>query len=883
MKYWRAMMAVLTASILSAGAARAGESLILRDHWRLQSEKAIPAADGAALSALGYDDTKWYPTTVPMTVLAALVQNGVYPDPYHGTNITRIPGYVEGKWLQMPSDSPFYPSWWYRTEFEVPASFAGQVVTLDLEGINYQANVWLNGQKIAGADQLIGMFRRFELPVAGVLKPGEKNCLALELIAPGKLPRKRYATKQVEATTGWDDHNPQPPDLNVGIWRDVWFRATGPARVDYPYVMTDLDLPALDHARLTLEAMVSNPTDQPVTAELRAAFEGVSLRQTVELKPGETRAVRFTPDRHPELNLKNPRLWWPVNLGSPELYDLRLEVLVDGKLSDDNASKFGVREATTYIDDEGWRGYMINGRKVLIRGGAWMTADMLLRLSEKRYEALVRYAKEGNLNMLRSEGFSIRETDEFYNLCDRYGVMVTQQIFGRSIPDEQLAVACVRDMLLRIRKHPSLVHFLGHDETFPTDTLDAAYRRMIAELVPDRTYQPHSGAFLVKDRFETGGTRTGTLELWTYAGPAQYYLHDDDGAWGFAQSGGIGGVVASMESIRRMIPADELWPLWSPSWSLHTVIQGGGYFDDLVKKVAKRYGKADNVEEFVMTVQASNYEGARAMYEAYGRNKYDALGITTWKYDAAWPAALTWAYIDWYLLPTAAYYGAKKACEPLHVQYSYDDDSVWVVNTFGRDFTGLTASARVFDLNWAERWKKDATVSVGPDGKTLAFKAEFPGGLSKSFFLKVELRDAGGRLVTDNFYWLSTRRERPGELFYGVVKLSPSSLADHTALRALPRVKLDVSCGPAPAEGERALTVTLKNPGSSLAFLAQAAVTKGPGGMEVAPSYWSDNFVSLLPGEEKTLTVKYAEPDLEGKAPVVRINGWNLEPVECAP
>jgi exo-1,4-beta-D-glucosaminidase len=284
-----------------------------------------------------------------------------------------------------------------------------------------------------------------------------------------------------------------------------------------------------------------------------------------------------------------------------------------------------------------------------------------------------------------------------------------------------------------------------------------------------------------------------------------------------------------------------------------------------------------------MTVQASNFEGARGMYEAYGRNKYSALGITTWKYDAAWPAALTWAYIDWYLLPTAAYYGAKKACQPLHVQYSYDDDSVWAINGQYREYQGLKVSARVVNLDMSEKLARAATVDLGPDGKAEAFKLEWPRDLSRSYFLKLELRDAEGKLLDDNFYWLSTSREKPGERYYGVAQLSPSSYSDFTPLRTLPRARLEASCRPEAGGPDRELLVTIKNPGATVAFLVQVAAVKGAGGMEIAPSYWSDNFVSLLPGEEKTLRVKYAESDLEGKAPVVRVSGWNLDPVECVP
>ncbi|MCP4642631.1 MAG: hypothetical protein GY851_19455, partial [bacterium] len=448
-------------------------------------------------------------------------------------------------------------------------------------------------------------------PINEYARLGEPNCLAVEVFSPGHLPDKDYPTKQVEATTGWDDHNPQPPDLNMGIWEDVYVRATGPVKLDHLYVHADLEVPSLEKAALTVFAHMTNLTDEKVTATLRGEIEDMALVQEVTLEPNATHVVEFTPDKFPQLNVPNPRVWWPNPLGPQELYNANLAVQVSNEVSDTAKTRFGIREITSFINDEGWRTFKVNGHNILVRGGAWMTADMLLRFSHRRYDALVRYAKEANLNMLRSEGFSIRETEEFYNLCDEHGVMVTQQIFGRSIPDEDLAVACIDDMMLRIRTHPSLAHFLGHDETFPTDTLDQAYRDLIEKHHVDRTYQPHSGAFDVRKRFETGGTRTGTRQLWTYADPTHYYMNKIDGAWGFAQSGGIGGIVAPFESVRRMIPEDQRWPVWTDALSFHSVIQGGQFFDTVVKMLGARYGEPKDIEEFCLKAQAMNYNSAR--------------------------------------------------------------------------------------------------------------------------------------------------------------------------------------------------------------------------------------------------------------------------------
>lgn len=877
---------VLTAALFMVALPLAGESsesFPLADGWRIQSTAKV-SDDGGSVSKAGFDAGGWYPTRVPATVLSVLSANGVYPDPYYGINLKSIPGYVDGRWLVMPKDSPFYPPWWYRVEFDLPKDYKGKNLTLHLDGINFKAQVWLNGGMIAGTDKVYGMFRRFEFDVTGKARPGGKNCLAVLVTAPGKIPDRKYLTKQVEATTGWDDHNPQPPDMNLGIWEKVYITASGPVRIKHPYVASDLEVPDLERARLEVSAHLVNLTDREVTGALSGRIEKIRFSQKITLGPGESRVVKFTARDFPALEIDNPRVWWPHPLGPQEMYRLELEFSAGKQVSDDCTVDFGIRKAETYINDEGWRGYRINGKNVLIRGGAWMTSDMMLNLTERRYDALVRYAREANLNMLRSEGFSIRETEEFYGICDHYGVMVTQQIFGRSIPDEDLAIACVEDMMLRIRNHPSLVHFLGHDETFPTETLDRAYRDLIEKYDLRRSYQPHSGAFQVSDRFQTGGTRTGTLELWTHAGPANYYARKIDGAWGFAQSGGIGGIVAPIESVKRMMPEDQLWPpLKTEAWSFHTVIQGGDYYNKLLKNTYQRYGRARDIDDFVMTVSAGNYESARGMYEAYGRNKYSATGITTWKYDAAWPAALTWQYVDWYLLPTAAYYGAKKACEALHIQYSYDDRSVWVINSLYREYKKLKASAEVYDFDLSRKFSRSATVDVGEDGKTMAFTIDRLQGLSRSCFLRLTLDDADGKRKTENFYWLSTRPERPGFNYYGVLPVTPSSRFDHTMLRELKPADLEVECGKGPERPETWVRAKVKNTGDGLAFFVNLAVVKGEGGMEVAPSFWEDNYIALLPGEERDLKAVFYRRDLEGKDPMVRIRGWNAAEQFCRP
>ncbi len=885
-----ALCGMLAVWVALAGAASGGhaseEALELDTGWQMQSSAVAPA-DGATLSQPGAGTTGWYPTRVPKTVLATLVDNGVYPDPYYGVNLKRIPGYQDGLWLEMPKDSPFRASWWWRRTFSVPESWRGRHVFLQLDGINYQANIWLNGEKIADAETVKGMFRRFEFPVRDKLRFGGENALVIETIPPGLLDASGARTKQLEATTGWDDHNPQPPDLNTGIWQPVRLVADGPVSLRHPYAETSLETPSLDRASVTVSVFARNNTDAPVEAALTARIADIgTLRQTVTLAPGETREVFFRPETYPELEVRHPRVWWPAPLGPQELYQLEVSAETAGTVSDTRRIRFGIREITSALNEDNWRYFTVNGRRVLIRGGAWMTSDMLLNLDRTRYEALIRYAREAGLNMLRSEGFSIRETDTFYDLCDELGIMVTQQIFGRSIPDEALAVACVEDMMLRIRHHASLAHFLGHDETFPTETLDRAYRDLIARYRLNRSYQPHSGTFTISTRKKTGGTRTGTRELWTYASPSHYYWVERkaDVAWGFAQSGGIGGILAARDTLRQILPAEDLErPMATEAWSFHTVTQGAEYFSAVLKAMEQSYGPANGFDDFCRKLYAMNYASARGMFEAYGWNKYEATGITTWKYDAAWPAAMTWHYVDWYLRATAAYYGAKKACEPLHIQYAYHDGTVWVVNCLSREFSGLTARAWCVGLDGRELSDRvEAAVSVSADGKTRVFAAPAPADPQlKTWLLCLELRD-GEQLVSENRYWLSSVPDIPGRDRErdGIFETLPKSVADYRALASLPTAPVQLSWQRSTEpDGSVRLRSRVANPGDVPAFMVWLKARAGETGMEIGPAFWEDNCLILLPGESRELSCVLPSWAAGKDEAAVTLEGWNAAPV----
>ncbi len=391
------------------------EKVFLRDGWMLQSSCKI-AATGAQISVAGFRTDGWHATTVPSTVLAALVADKTYPDPYFGENLRSIPGttYPIGKnfsELAMPKDSPFRCSWWYRAEFRSQDNFEGRHVWLHFDGINNRANIWLNGHKIAGANDVAGAFRTYEFDISPLLIRGGANALAVETIAQN----------QHDLGINWNDWNPAPPDKDMGLWRDVYLHATGPVEIRDAQVTAHLPRASLDEADLTVEAEIHNASLTSFTGTLEADLEGLTLRQTVALASGDTRMVRFTPDNFPTLRIRNPELWWPHQMGDSVLHTLSLRFSSGDQISDSIAIRYGIREVTSELDAQGHRIFRVNGKHILIRGGGW-APDMLLRQSPERLKTEFRYIRDLNLNAIRFEG--PMGTDEFYNLADEQGVLV---------------------------------------------------------------------------------------------------------------------------------------------------------------------------------------------------------------------------------------------------------------------------------------------------------------------------------------------------------------------------------------------------------------------------------------------------------------------------
>jgi len=886
---------------LAAAVPSTDARLPLTQGWMLQSSAKIQEA-GPTLSTASFRPRGWHSATVPTTVLAALVKNGVFPDPYFGVNLRSVPGtaYSIGSNfsnLAMPPDSPFAVAWWYRTEFHLPARYRKKTVWLRFDGINYRANIWLNGRQIANADQVAGCWRLYEFDVTEAVLPGKPNVLAVEVFPP----------RERDLAITFVDWNPAPPDKNMGLWRKVYLTASGPVALRHPQVVTRLALPSTDIAHLTVITELRNASSQPVRGILRgrigvagepglsrergtgARIEQLAFSQEVELAARESKEVSFTPERFPQLRLPHPRLWWPAQMGTPSLYRLELKFDSDGRSLDRLETRFGIRVITSELTGKGHRLFRINGKRILIRGGGW-APDMLLRESAERLEAEFRYVRAMNLNTIRQEGKL--ETDEFFELADRYGILVMagwcccdawERWAAWPRQNYSIAQTSLRDQILRLRGHPSLLVWLNGSDQAPPPEVEFAYLNILDELHwPNPVLS--SAEALAATVTGPSGVKQGIYQyvppvFWLLAAhpevqqSAKNFRNFRAGAFGFNTETSPGPAIPPLESLRQMLPPEHLWPM-DDSWNFHA---GGGDFktlDAFTQALSARYGAARSLEDYVMKAQLMAYEGERAMFEAYARNKYDSTGVIQWMLNNGWPSMI-WHLYDYYLRPAGGYFGSKKACEPLHPQYSYDDRSGWLASSQYEDARNLTLTARIYNLDMTEKFSQQARLDAPADSSNKVFTIPEITGLTPAYFLLLTLDDGAGKRLSSNLYWLSTR---PDVVDWPNVTHSLAPVlqyGDLTALAGLPPAEVKAAVRTTRNQGEGLVTVAVENPGPNLAFLVHLRLVNRDG-KEIVPVLWEDNYFSLLPGEKRTVAARYRLPDAAGATPALHLEGWNV-------
>jgi exo-1,4-beta-D-glucosaminidase len=829
------------------------EKMLLKDNWAIQSSKDI-AEDGKSISMPDYKPEKWYPTTVPSTVLGTLVENNVYPDPYYGTNFEKLPGYFARHSSEIPDDSPYRHAWWYRTVFTLPEGFEGMTTWLKLHSINYKANVWMNGNLIADTIATEGVYRLYNFDITKYAQPGKENCLALEIFPP----------RGLDLTITWVDWNPTPPDRGMGIWYDVSILSTGPVAIGKPFVKTKLNLPSTDTARLTITTELVNASDKQVKGILKGKIEDIAFEQKVTLSPGETKFVNIDPDKYSQLVIASPRLWWPNNVGPQNLYDLELSFETGGSISDAENIRFGIREVSSWMNNfrsKPTRVFQINGQNIVIRGGGYVE-DLLLRPSNERIDTDIAYAKHMGLNALRME--APRGPDYIFEKCDEEGIMLMvgwcccsswEEWEKWNSHVETIAQKSLMDQVTRLRNHPSVFTWLTGSDNIPSPEVEKMYVQVLNDLDGTRPWVASATNDSSVLSGNTGVWMGPWPKVYAYYPPSYWYTKLEFNT----EAGPSGEQIPPIETMRKMMPAEDLWPM-SKSWDLRL---HNAFYPPAREALYSRYGKPTGAEEYSMKSQVLQYEATRAMMEAFAANKYKSSGIIYWMYNSAWPS-LYWQFYDYYLAPNGSFYGTRKACENLHIQYSYDDHSIRIVNGNYVHFNELKATAKLYDFNLKEVLSKEVIADVKADDSKKVIMLDPPKGAVS--FLKLELLDNAGKEISSNFYWLSGKGDEK---------------ADFTSLNRLPKVNLNYSVSERVKENDKyTVTVDIENPTASLAFFINPKIIMQNSKDLVLPIFWEDNYFSLLPGEKRQVKVEFSEKNLNGEDPALAIDGWNIVHVE---
>ncbi len=891
-------------ALVAAPATEGAEAWTVK-RWSLAEAPKVGAAP-TALSKPGYDAKTWYAATVPGTVLTTLVDRGVYPDPDYGLNNTAIP------------ESLNKQDYWYRSEFVAPAGQEGRHQQLVFKGINYAAEVWLNGEKLG---DLKGAFIRGQFDVTGKLKPGAANAIAVRVSPPPHpgLAHEESLTAGVGenggmqaldgptfiASEGWD-WIPSVRDRNTGLWQDVVLRSTGPVRIGDSHVVTTLPNADNSVAEVEIAVPVENLTDAPVQATVRAAFDTVAVEKAVAIAPGQGQVV-FTPADFPQLSINNPKLWWPNGYGAQTLYGLRLLASVDDKVSDQKDSRIGLRQMTYELSlmdshgelrrvevdyakarqlgqdvtdgshegirkvtdgwatsltkvgetspavrdvpDTGLTPYLVikvNGVKIAARGGNWGTDDWRKRVSRERLEPYFRLHKDAHLNIIRNWVGQNTE-DVFYDLADEYGLLVlndfwaSTQDFQLEPQDVPLFLKNAADVISRYRNHPSIALWFGRNEGVPQPILNEGLEALVHDLDGTRWY--------------TGSSNRVNLQNsgpYNYREPETYFTEH---AKGFSVEVGTPSF-PTLEAFEAAVPAPDRWPV-SDVWAYHDWHPtGNGATKTFLDAMAAKLGPAASLEDFERKAQLMNYETHRAIFEGMNQELWtQSSGRLLWMTQPAWPSSM-WQILSHDYDTHAAYYGTQKAAETVHAQMSLADHRLAVVNNGLAPISGAALRARVVGLDGkplADRsWRIDAPANGTALGETLDLSGPLAQG---AVVVRLDLAGADGKLLSSNLYWVAKDAEGERKL---------SAMADQP---------VSITAAGGKAGEETVVTVTLANTGSAPALNGKLTLVDAKGA-RILPAYYADNYVSLLPGERRTVEIRY--PGQARPGAKVELRGWNV-------
>lgn len=861
--------------------------------WHILSTTHTTKETGATISQPNYNADHWIymdPTRTSSTVMGVLAKTDERDDTvlYYGENLRNV------------AEEPFNVSWWYRSVFDLPAGYqSGDHVRLILKGVNYRADVWVDGVPVASESDIVGVFRWFELDVTEALGAGPQHCVALRI-------HRSYGMwgsglNETELGFTFVDWNPEPADSSMGLLMPVEVASTrGPVSLAHPMVsVAKLYGTAPSYSAADLDAVVvarNWDLESAVTGVVKVEIAGLATASAVvTIPPNETLGVVLSYAEHSALHVASPRLWWPYQMGAQDMYGVKFTFEIEGTVSDAVEKEIGLRHAEGILDENGHRLFKINGLPIVIRG-AGFTPDLFARNNATRRAQELAYVRDMNLNTVRLEGKF--EEEEFYDIADRLGLLIMDgwccgdswERWKKWQPETHwVAAESLRSQMRRLRGHACVIAFLIGSDFHPTPDVERAYMQVAAEeRWPVTVLSSATGS-----RSEVSGP-TGVKMSGPYSWvPPNYWLTDYKqrwgGAWGFLTEGGPGENPMLPESVRRTLPEDQWWPIGS-GWEYHCGNQKGrfGTLKYFTEPLAARYGAFDaSLEEFSRRSIAAVYESHRAAFEGYQFARYTSTGFIHWMLNNAWPSNI-WHLYDYYLTPDSAYFAAKKAGEPIHAMFNYANRTCWVVNNrYAAAKDPLIARAGIYDVNGKLAYTLTDVLpnGVAADSNTPLFAGAQLKlmGEGMPYFLSITLRNRdSGKLVSRNVYWLQDEMDVLDWDRSSGFSTPVTKYADFSALGSMAspeKVSFNYTSEKFLEDGKWKVrvTVNVENPSDAIAFMLRARVLMGGVDKDdVLPIFWSDNFVTLMPGENDVLTATFDMSLLKGTEPVVVIKGFNF-------
>lgn len=780
-----------------------------------------------------------YDVEVPSTVAGVLADKGVLGE-----------GLMEGDAYYDADKSMFDKKWIYKTSFKLDVN-EGQHYDLIFNGLNYYADIFFNDTCIASSDTTFGVFIKRVYDVTDLLR--EENEVEVRI---GR-------AQSGDLNIGFVDWNPRPLDESMGITQTVKLRAAGPVSIQDVFVIPDLDTETFAEADLEVRVTLKNNESSAVSGDILIGIQdGEVFKVPVAMEPYEEKIVSVTPDQAANLHIDNPRVWWSYDLGTPELYEMNVQVETEGAVSDSKDVTFGIRKIESRLNEHGYRQFTLNGKDILIKGAGW-TDDIFLRDTPASLERQVLYVKDMNMNLIRFENIWGKD-DTVYDLCDRHGVLA---LVGWSCqwewenycglpevhhvgciiqPKEiNLAARYFEDQVIRLHNHPAVIAWMTGSDCVPVYELEKRYLETYAKY----DYRPYISSAKSLESELTGWSGSKMAGPYEYVGPDYWYLDTTNGgAFGFNTETGIGANLPQLESLKRMIPEDKLWPL-SEIWDKHCTTSGSAMnsMDELERTVAGLYGEAEDLNDFVRKGHAADYDATRAMFEAFRVNAPVSTGVVQWMLNSAWPA-IYWQQYDWYGVPVAAYYGTKKACEPVQLIYNYKDRNVYLVNE-GKDVMDVHASVKVYDASSTLLFEDSCMLASSYRNTLKAFDLNRFQGISH--FIATEITDADGNFIADNFYCIGANPNVYDWDDYTWYYTPVEEYTDLSFAFSQPEADVDMKV----EENDGLYTVTLVNNSPVISYM-NILKAKDTDGELVVPAFWSDNFFPLLPGQTKTVTCR---------------------------